>query len=405
VEGGADEACYRTANLETGLADRAAGTEATGVTPNATATTGGPAVLTQGNTVEQEAQEYAGRFGWLVLPVTGKRPHSTLAPHGLRSATADPDIIRSWFRREPDAGVAIADRQSGLIAIDRDDRHGGDDQLHELERELGRLPATPRVITPGGIHVYHENPRIRTRNRLADGVDIRDRAYTVAPPSRHESGRRYEWEIPPDEVPVAPLPVSWIERLAHRASEQTHRQQGLPIPRGSRNETLTRIAGAYRRAGSSTSAIEAALIITNAERCQPPLPDSDIRHIARSIGKRSTAPLWALDPLAFANITNLSAIERLVLVALCHRANDQGDVIGGEWLKRETGLSRNSISRATRSLNTQHRILVQQRPNQANRYTLVEPDDLPLGEEGDPSHTNTGSSCTSQVQPTTRAAA
>lgn len=57
------------------------------------------------------------------------------------------------------------------------------------------------------------------------------------------------------------------------------------IPTGQRNATLTRIAGAMRRHGASEAAMIAALAIVNAERCAPPLPEADVRRIARSVGR------------------------------------------------------------------------------------------------------------------------
>ncbi len=55
---------------------------------------------------------------------------------------------------------------------------------------------------------------------------------------------------------------------------------------------MTRIAGSLRRAGLSASEIEAALAQVNRERCNPPLPDGEVRTIARSVGRyeSGTAP-------------------------------------------------------------------------------------------------------------------
>jgi hypothetical protein len=89
-----------------------------------------PAVLTQGNATEQAALDYIGR-GWFVLPTQGKRPDRILAPHGLRTASSDPDRVRDWYRRgNPDAGVGVACRWSGPLGIDVDDRNGGPSIAH-----------------------------------------------------------------------------------------------------------------------------------------------------------------------------------------------------------------------------------------------------------------------------------
>lgn len=55
------------------------------------------------------------------------------------------------------------------------------------------------------------------------------------------------------------------------------------IPAGQRNATLTSLAGTMRRRGMGESAIVAALRAENATRCQPPLPEAEIRRIAHSV--------------------------------------------------------------------------------------------------------------------------
>jgi DNA-binding MarR family transcriptional regulator len=374
----------RTTSSETAGTDRTAGTSRA-TRRNGTA----PAALTHGTPVETAALEYAGRHGWHVIPVIGKRPHPRLAPHGLKSASQDPDLVRAWFRTDPDAGVAVVCRPSGLIAVDVDDRRGGVDHLHDLEQALGRLPDTPRALTGDGFHVYAQNPNARTINQIAAGVDLRDRAYVVAPPSRHPSGQVYEWETAPDEITVAALPDAWLERIAHKTTDRSYRQPG-PIPAGRRNNTLIKIAGAMRRTGLGAKEIEAALVITNRDRCQPPLERSEVRKIARWIGRRDLPPPWAMDAVGYAchEDKDLTPSERFVLAVLAHRANDQGEVIGGEWISNETGLSRNTISRAVRSLKKAETLTVKNRPNRANLYTLATP-----------TYQDSSSSCTTMVQP------
>src|SRR5207244_13015554 len=55
------------------------------------------------------------------------------------------------------------------------------------------------------------------------------------------------------------------------------------IDLGSRNDTLASLAGTMRARSMSHEAIEAALLATNLQQCNPPLPDDEVRGIARSI--------------------------------------------------------------------------------------------------------------------------
>lgn len=57
------------------------------------------------------------------------------------------------------------------------------------------------------------------------------------------------------------------------------------IPEGRRNTHLTGQAGAMRRRDMSESAILAALLVENAERCDPPLDETEVQRIAQSIAK------------------------------------------------------------------------------------------------------------------------
>lgn len=57
------------------------------------------------------------------------------------------------------------------------------------------------------------------------------------------------------------------------------------IQSGSRDDTLTSLAGAMRRRGMSQEAIEAALLVENDQRCVPPLSRREVEKIARSVSR------------------------------------------------------------------------------------------------------------------------
>ena len=71
----------------------------------------------------------------------GKRPYTH---RGLHDASTDPDQIRRWWREWPDANVGIrTGTESGLIVLDVDPDHGGDESLAQLEALQGPLPPYP----------------------------------------------------------------------------------------------------------------------------------------------------------------------------------------------------------------------------------------------------------------------
>lgn len=245
------------------------------------------------NAILAGALGYAER-GWQVLPIEPgtKRPLGTLVPHGVSEATSDPVTISRWWGLRPDASVGIR-TGGGLVVVDVDPQHGGDDTWGSLEVKLG-LPRSPTANTPqGGFHAYYEAPPgVTIRNsagKLGPGVDVRaDGGYVVAPPSSGPDGRRgYAWEpgLAPDDVPLPQLPGWLIDLLMAPDRPRTDRT----IREGNRNSTLTSMAGAMRRRGMSAAAIEAALVVENQEHCHPRLGDPEVHEIAISVARYAPA--------------------------------------------------------------------------------------------------------------------
>jgi hypothetical protein len=97
----------------------------------------------------------------------------------------------------------------------------------------------------------------------------------------------------PEDVPVADVP-SWLLALLQRAAHSGARAGPAPpvgdrIPDGERNGTLTSLAGSMGRRGMGVEEIVAALVVSNAQRCDPPLPEEVVRTIAASVGRYAPA--------------------------------------------------------------------------------------------------------------------
>jgi hypothetical protein len=176
------------------------------------------------------ASRYAER-GWPVLPVwwplsggrcacgqpecsnQGKHP---LVRRGLHSASTDPELVRRWWSRWPQANVGIrTGAPSGLLVVDVDGA-AGMESMRTLVREHGSLRAAWTRSGSGGWHAYvrlSEGQRVpNSVGRLGPGLDVRgDGGSIVAPPSRHASGGTYGWTRPGVEPPPAP---DWLVQLA-----------------------------------------------------------------------------------------------------------------------------------------------------------------------------------------------
>lgn len=169
---------------------------------------------------------------WAVIPLqaNSKLPDPALTPNGLVEASKKPGDIFYWWERSPSANVAIVCRDSGLVVLDVDVRHNGFTTLDELENELGLLPRGLVAWTPtGGEHLIFANPdKLDFKKEAGPGVDIKDRGYIVAPPSKRKEGR-YEWRTAGPIVPL--LPPAWVEHCTRpeRAQNRPLRRSNAPL--------------------------------------------------------------------------------------------------------------------------------------------------------------------------------
>jgi hypothetical protein len=262
---------------------------------------------------------YAAR-GWRVFPVNtwlgvkcscnrgaactspAKHPRISAWQH---EATTDPAQITRWWRAWPDANIGIATGPApGLVVIDIDPNRGGEDSLKALVaayRGNEKPFETVMCLTGGGgQHYYFRHPGRYVKSdsdRFGaefPGLDVKgDGGYVLAPPSNHQSGGTYLWELSshPDDLAVAPLP-GWILSLleTRQPAAPATSTAGELIADGRRNATLSSMAGAMRRQGMTEPELLVALRAVNAERVMPPLPDAELVTIARSVARYTPEP-------------------------------------------------------------------------------------------------------------------
>ena len=195
-------------------------------------------MITTGSALDA-ALAYAD-LGWHVFPCHTPRPAGgcscrkrdcgSIGKHprtlkGFKDATTDLATIRAWWEMWPDANVGIACGASGLVVLDIDPRHGGDESLRDLitqHDDHSILNTVTAETGGGGTHLlYHCPPDTfiadvvsseKFRGPLGPGIDVRAAGgYIVAPPSLHESGQEYAWVVSqaPGETDLLVLPY-WI---------------------------------------------------------------------------------------------------------------------------------------------------------------------------------------------------
>lgn len=154
--------------------------------------------------------------GLTIIPLKPRSKIAAVSWGDFQSSRPILDQLQTWFADKPDRNAGILTGAcSGVVVLDIDANRGGEDSV----AKLGPLPQTPSVTTGNGRHLYFQHPGFDVSNQVdtLPGVDLRgDGGYVVAPPSVHENGHLYEWEIGLDEIPLAPLPESLLKLVAER---------------------------------------------------------------------------------------------------------------------------------------------------------------------------------------------
>jgi hypothetical protein len=242
---------------------------------------------------KQAALRYLDR-GWSVTPIRprDKRPLSRWQRYqALPPARAE---VERWFAEHPDAGVGIVTGAvSGLVVLDIDPKHGGDEALAALAHRHGPPGPTVEAVTGGGgRHFYFAAPGggIRNRAGLAQGIDLRgDGGYIVAPPSIHPSGQPYRWieGRSPFEFPLAPLP-RWVLRMSGAGGSGRRPEDWRALVRkgvgeGTRNTTIASLTGHLLWHGVDPGVALELMLAWNRLRCRPPLDDEEVAGVVASI--------------------------------------------------------------------------------------------------------------------------
>ena len=214
------------------------------------------------------ALRYAAEWGWPVFPCRpDKRPYTT---HGFKDASRDPEQIKEWWSRWPDALVGLpTGATSNTLVVDVDMKNGVDGKasLAALQNKYGALPKTRISRTrSGGFHLFfkHVDGVKNSAGKLGLGLDIRTTGgYVILPGSPG-----YSWH---SEAKIASAPhwlVDLLSRLTQREPERKPTKpttgaavfaDGAPTPygqaalagilaemsgaaNGQRNDTLNKLA-------------------------------------------------------------------------------------------------------------------------------------------------------------------
>jgi len=239
------------------------------------------------------------------VPVIPLRPKTKIAfiKQWEAVATTDREKIAEWGNEHPDANIAsVAIAQPGNVWFLEIDRAGF---AAEIEQQTGqKIPDTfmVRSSPKRGHYYFRQTPAsIAMGNRQGKDEDGKeawsarvDNRYVVGPLSIHPTtGTPYEVL---KNVPIVEAPdwlVQWCIQNDHKIETRRHEEPDSeePIPEGSRNSALASILGKARQTlGMDREQLFAYGVSVNEQRCKPPLPESEVRTIANSIGRYEVKP-------------------------------------------------------------------------------------------------------------------
>lgn len=173
-------------------------------------------------------------IGFRVHPIIaeGKLP---LTEHGVKDATTNPDQIRAWWSKWPNANVGIAtgrmaQEDAYVLVVDVDGEEGRE-SLELLLSVHGSLPDTLECGTGAGRHIYFFSDTVlpNSASKLGSKIDTRgEGGYVIAPPSVHANGKVYTW----DDADLADFVHSEMAMLPTWIAEALEKPKWEEKPRG-----------------------------------------------------------------------------------------------------------------------------------------------------------------------------
>ena len=240
------------------------------------------------------ARLYLSR-GFSVIPVAkGTKKPALTSWKEFQERHATDEELTAWFGNGNQNAIGIVTGViSGIAVVDLDSS-----EAVEFSRSHD-FPPTPLVKTGKGYHAYYRyTPGIRNFQKRDDlpGIDLRgDGGFVVAPPSIHVSGHSYQWVEGKglDDLPLAELPSIILAKRPEHKTSLGDLYRG--VERGSRNDSLTRLAGSWVNDGLSFDECLDMAQIWNSKN-KLPLSGKEIERTVNSIFKKHHADTVKEDP-------------------------------------------------------------------------------------------------------------
>lgn len=251
------------------------------------------------------------KHGFKVFPLVPntKRP---IKDQSYLTATNDPQTVAKWFDHEPNINLGLSLSDSNLIVLDIDNHAGTGirDTMQKLADRGCTLPTNTYIEqTPaGGLHFFYTGPAKKKRvTNFIPSVDLLA-DFTVIAPSviNGDTYRSINANYTYNTILDAP---NWLldalnDRPVQQYSNSFKRTGNVKkwtgkrldeivagVDSGGRNTWLTRQVGWLINTGAELETVYTIAQQINRDYISPPLPDSEVNTIFKSI-KRKEAAKW-----------------------------------------------------------------------------------------------------------------
>ena len=251
------------------------------------------------------------KHGFKVFPLVPntKRP---IKDQSYLTATNDPQTVAKWFDHEPNINLGLSLSDSSLIVLDIDNHAGTGirDTMQKLADRGCTLPTNTYIEqTPsGGLHLFYRGQVSKKRvTNFIPSVDLLADFTVIAPSvvdgdAYRSINERYNYNT------IIKAPKWLLEALDNKPAQQysnSFKRTGnvkkwtgkrldeivAGVDSGGRNTWLTRQVGWLINTGAELETVYTIAQQINRDYISPPLPDSEVNTIFKSI-KRKEAAKW-----------------------------------------------------------------------------------------------------------------
>jgi len=227
---------------------------------------------------KQVALDYINH-GYSIAPLKFKEKIPAIKWEKYQTTRPTEAEVNTWSKMWDDYNIAIITGEVSGITIVDIDGDAGFKSLESLD-----LPATLSVSTGKGKHLYYrycDNPAVSNKVGVLPGIDIRNNGgYVVAPPSTHPSGKEYKFND--DVLTLSDFPQAVVDLCTKRNTKATDTKTVTEITEGSRNATLTSMAGSLHHMGLDYDEVLDIVKLRNSKLVSP-LDEQEITTLCRSV--------------------------------------------------------------------------------------------------------------------------